>query len=85
MIRLTKCFAILSTGALLLAACDQRSQDDILSQVEGMTSASEVEAALGPADKVTNMGTTQLWQYEASADDVCFAVAGDTILKFSCI
>ncbi len=85
MTRLLKSFTILSISTLSLAACDQRSQEDILSQVEGMTSAAQVEATLGPADKVSNMGTTQIWQYDASADDVCFAVAGDTILKFSCI
>lgn len=83
--RYFKSLALLPAGLLILAACDQRSQDDILSQVDGMTSAQEVEATLGPADQVSNIGTTQIWQYEASNDDVCFAVAGDTILKFSCI
>ena len=78
-------FALCIAGLFLLTACEQRSQAEILAQVDGMTSAAEVRAVLGPADKVTGMGTAELWRYDAVAQDVCFAVAGDTIVRFSCI
>jgi len=70
---------------VLLAACEQRSSDELLSSIDGKTTPAEVEAAIGSPDKVTAMGTTEIWLYETTSQDVCFIVAGETIIRLSCV
>lgn len=78
-------FLILLTLGLLISACEKRSQEEVLSSVDGMSSAEDVKNVLGTADKISNIGSTEIWKYNSDPKDVCFAVAGDTIIKFSCI
>lgn len=71
--------------ALFLSACDQRTEDEIISGAAGLTTPSEVQSVIGPADSVSSLGKTEIWKYETASRDVCFIVAGNTIIQFSCV
>lgn len=70
---------------LILGGCEQRSHDELLSKVEGLTTPDEIKTAIGPADKIAKVGTMELWKYKTSEDDVCFATVGNTVVRLSCI
>ena len=68
-----------------IVACDQRSEQEIIDGTSGLSKPTEVQTAIGPADSISTLGNTEIWKYETASRDVCFIVAGDTIVKFSCI
>ena len=76
---------MLALLVLTLGACEQRSYDDLLAKVKGLSTPEEVKTAIGPADKIAKVGTMELWKYKTSETDVCFAAAGNTIVRLSCI
>ncbi|MEH6526296.1 MAG: hypothetical protein V7723_09500 [Sneathiella sp.] len=69
---------------LFTSACDQRTEEDIITGAAGLTTPSAVQAAIGSADNVSSLGNTEIWKYGTSSRDICFIVAGDTIMQFSC-
>ena len=79
-------FGLLSVFcAFFLGACDQRTEDDIITGAAGLTTPSAVQAAIGSADSISSLGNTEIWKYGTASHDVCFIVAGDTIMQFSCV
>lgn len=85
MLQRVKIGLLTSAMMVFLASCEQRSEADLLSSITGLTSPDLVQAAIGPADKITKIGKTELWQYDTASKDICFAVAGNTIIRFSCL
>jgi hypothetical protein len=71
--------------ALFLSACDQRTEEDIITGSAGLTTPSAVQASIGSADSISNLGNTEIWKYGTASRDVCFIVAGETIMQFSCV
>ncbi|WP_373085142.1 hypothetical protein [Sneathiella sp.] len=74
---------VLMVFVLALGACEQRDHDGTLAKVKGLTTPEEVRTALGPADRISKTGTTEIWEYSTSAADVCFAAAGNAIIRLS--
>ena len=71
------CLAL--SSLLLVAACFAPSKADLIKKAEGVTSRSELEAALGEPSDVSKIGPIEKWTYKASDGAVIFVLAGDTI------
>ena len=66
-------------GLLLVAACFAPSKADLIKKAGGVTSRTELEAALGEPSDVSKIGPIEKWTYKASDGAVIFVLAGDTI------
>lgn len=64
---------------LLLAACFAPSKADLLKKAKGVSSRTELEAALGEPSDVSKFGPIEKWTYKASDGSVVFVLAGDTV------
>jgi len=80
---LNKRFALLALP-LLLTACNEPSQSELLSKVQGVSDKAEFIAALGYADSVEKDGALEHWRYKASEGDICFTIAGSVLMRMLC-
>jgi preprotein translocase subunit YajC len=85
LLRKIKLAVICGFCLFFIVACDQKTEQEIINGTTGLTNPNEVQTAIGPADEISKLGNTEIWKYETTSSDVCFIVAGDTIVKFSCI
>lgn len=68
----------------MLAACNEIEKNELLTKVQGVTSPGGIVAAIGEANTMTEDGAMKIWRYETNADDVCFMVAGNLVLRTGC-
>ncbi|MCG8494272.1 MAG: hypothetical protein MI743_21870 [Sneathiellales bacterium] len=80
---LKKRFSLLALP-LLLTACNEPSQSELLSKVQGVSNKADFIAALGDADHVEKDGALEHWRYNAAEGDVCFTIAGSVVMRMLC-
>jgi len=81
-----KIFVFLLIGAysLLLVGCNEPSQVELLLKVEGASTPTEIETALGKPNEIKDEGALKLWKYEASEGPICFSIVGQVAMRMSC-
>lgn len=84
-----KCRTIVNAFILiccaLLAGCNEIDKNELLTNVQGLTSPDAIVAAIGEANTKTGDGAMTIWRYETNADDVCFMAAGNLVLRNRCL
>jgi hypothetical protein len=81
-----KSFILAATfvGAVALAGCDNRSQDEIWEKTKSLSNPADIALAIGEPDKIVDDGALKMWLYNASGGNLCFSVVGDMAIRTSC-
>jgi hypothetical protein len=64
---------------LLVAACSQRTKEDIIQKARNISTRAELEKTLGKPADIAKLGPLERWTYKASNGEVVFLIVGDKV------
>lgn len=65
---------------LLLIACGDPTQAEIVKKAEGVDNRTKLESVLGRPQRVDKLGPIERWTYKAKDGEVTFVITGDTVV-----
>jgi hypothetical protein len=70
---------VCTVALLLLAACGERTKEDIIAKARHVSTRDDLEKALGKPADIGKLGPIERWTYTASNGEVVFVIVGETV------